>query len=72
MILYGIKNCDTVRKACRFLKQHHIDYDFVDLKQTQVSETTFLRWFALQSWETILNKRSPDLSSIVRCRKTKY
>jgi arsenate reductase-like glutaredoxin family protein len=42
--VYGIKNCDSVRKARRFLKASGIDYEFIDFRETPVSETEIRQW----------------------------
>ena len=42
--LYGIKNCDSVRKAVKFLKTEHIDYAFVDFRESPVDDATIRRW----------------------------
>jgi len=42
--LYGIKNCDSTRKAAKFLKAQHIDYTFIDFKETPVDEEVIQRW----------------------------
>jgi len=42
--VYGIKNCDTVKKALAFFKAHGIAYDFVDFKEAPVGCETVGRW----------------------------
>lgn len=44
MKLYGIKNCDTVKKALRFLQVENIDYEFIDLKTTALTDTQLKKW----------------------------
>jgi len=57
MKLYGISNCDTVKKARAWLSSHHIAGDFHDFKKQGVS-ATWLREVAAQTgWEALLNKR---------------
>ncbi len=56
--LYGIKNCDTVRKARQWLDAHGIDYTFHDLRSDGVSEADLRRWADAVGWETLLNRRS--------------
>ncbi len=34
IVLYGIKNCNSMKKACLFFEKHAINYDFVDFKKT--------------------------------------
>ena|SRR5690606_25159920 len=42
--LYGISNCDTVKKARAFLEQHGIPVNFIDFKKSPLSEVELLRW----------------------------
>jgi Spx/MgsR family transcriptional regulator len=57
MKLYGIKNCDSVRKARTFFKKHGIDYTFVDFKETPVGEETISKWLKKVSIDTLFNRR---------------
>lgn len=54
--LYGIANCDTVKKARRWLDEHAIDYHFHDYKKAQIQESTLQRWIAEVGWEKLLNR----------------
>ncbi len=56
--LYGIKNCDTVRKARRWLEQHAIDYRFHDLRDDGLTRARLTAWVKELGWETLLNRRS--------------
>jgi len=55
--LYGIKNCDSVRKARKFLKEHQIPYEFIDFRQTPVDETTIRSWLQHTDIKTLFNTR---------------
>ncbi|RFA28241.1 ArsC family reductase [Alkalilimnicola ehrlichii] len=57
MIVYGIKNCDTVRKARRWLDQRGVDYSFHDLRQDGLERSTVERWCQACDWECLLNRR---------------
>ncbi len=57
MKLYGIKTCDTVRKARKYLKEHGIDYTFVDMRAIPVGCETIDRWLEQVPIETLFNKR---------------
>jgi len=57
MILYGIKNCDSVKKARSWLEAHSIDYLFHDFRQQGLEESTVKEWLQSVDWETLLNKR---------------
>ena len=55
--MYGIANCDTIRKARRWLAGHGIDYLFHDYKKEGVDARQLARWVERVGWETLLNKR---------------
>jgi len=55
--LYGIPNCDTMKKARRWLADHGIDYEFHDYKKLGVDEARLDRWIDKVGWETLLNRR---------------
>lgn len=55
--IYGIPNCDTVKKARQWLAEHGIDYEFVDFKKTPPDAVLIERWLADVPLEVLLNKR---------------
>lgn len=55
--VYGIKNCDSVKKALKFFKTHNIDYDFVDFKATPVDAAKVTEWLQHTDLKTLLNTR---------------
>lgn len=55
--LYGIKNCDSVRKARKFLDAHKIPYDFYDLRANGISQALLKDWCTKVDWELLLNRR---------------
>ena len=57
MIVYGIKNCNTVKKALDWLSEHHIDYQFHDFKKLGVTENKLAEWAEKVGYEILLNKR---------------
>jgi Spx/MgsR family transcriptional regulator len=54
--IYGIKNCDTMKKARAWLDGHGVDYDFHDYKATGIDRTQLERWAKKVGWETLLNR----------------
>lgn len=54
--IYGIKNCDTMKKARTWLEGQGIAYDFHDYKASGVSREALQRWTAALGWETVLNR----------------
>lgn len=57
MKVYGIKNCDTVKKARAWLDLHGIAYEFVDLKRTPPSAEEIARWCDALGKTVVLNRR---------------
>jgi len=55
--LYGISNCDTIKKARKWLKDNDFDYEFHDYKKLGVPEKDLKAWVKQLGWETLLNKR---------------
>ena len=55
--LYGIPNCDTVKKARRWLDAQGIGYDFHDYKKEGADAGKLAAWSDAVGWEVLLNKR---------------
>jgi Spx/MgsR family transcriptional regulator len=55
--VYGIKTCDTVRKALKFLKERGIAFEFVDFKKTPVGCEKIDAWLEKVDIDTLFNKR---------------
>jgi Spx/MgsR family transcriptional regulator len=58
MLLYGIKNCDTVKKARKWLDEHEIPYEFHDFRDDGLNPVQLREWVSALGWETFVNKRS--------------
>ena len=56
LTLYGIPNCDTVKKARLWLDARKTAYTFHDYKKAGVDEISLRRWIAALGWETVLNR----------------
>ena len=54
--LYGIKNCDTMKKAWTWLDDHSIAYDFHDYKKSGIDRAHLERWCDEIGWEKLLNR----------------
>jgi arsenate reductase (glutaredoxin) len=54
--IYGIKNCDTMKKARAWLDKHKVDYDFHDYKVAGIERERLERWTKKVGWETLLNR----------------
>ncbi|MGM0564756.1 MAG: ArsC family reductase [Pseudomonadota bacterium] len=55
--LYGIKNCDTMKRARAWLEQRGVTYELHDYKKMGVPEDKLRAWIDCFGWETVLNKR---------------
>lgn len=71
ILLYGIHNCDTVKKARKWLDAQDIGYQFVDFRKDGTDKQKIARWIERAGAETVLNKRgttwrklSPDQQQI--------
>ena len=56
--LYGISNCDTVKKARRWLDEHHVDYTFRDVRKPPITSKEIKALLQLVDWQELLNKKS--------------
>jgi Spx/MgsR family transcriptional regulator len=56
--IYGIPNCDTMKKAMKWLNDHDLAYEFHDYKKWGVPENDLKLWVQNAGWEVVLNKRS--------------
>ena len=69
--IYGIKQCDSMKKAFAWLEQHQLAYTFHDYKKAGIDAETLAGWCAQLGWEALLNRRgttwrqlSPEQQSI--------
>jgi len=56
LVVYGIKNCDTMKKARAWLDGEGVSYRFHDYKAEGIDHQTLKRWIKAVGWETLLNK----------------
>ena len=54
--IYGIRNCDTMKKAWTWLDQHGVAYDFHDYKTAGIDRGRLEAWAGKVGWETLLNR----------------
>ncbi|MCC9598871.1 MULTISPECIES: ArsC family reductase [unclassified Rubrivivax] len=57
MIVYGIPNCDTVKRARAWLAEQGHDYRFHDFKKAGVPEVRLDAWIAALGWEPLVNRQ---------------
>jgi arsenate reductase len=55
--VYGIKNCDTVKKATDWLKKNKIDFEFHDYKTQGITSDKLKEWCKQTGWERLVNKK---------------
>jgi arsenate reductase len=54
--IYGIKNCDTMKKAFAWLDKHGVEYEFHDYKNKGIDREHLERWSKKTGWEMLLNR----------------
>ena len=59
VMLYGIPNCDTVKKARDWLTAHGVTHEFHDFKKQGVPQPQINHWITAAGWEKLLNRRGP-------------
>lgn len=55
--IYGIKNCDTIKKTLKWFDANDLEYEFVDYKKQPPSEQLAKAFISSFGWETAINKR---------------
>ncbi len=55
--MYGITNCDSVKKALDWFKTHHVAFEFHDYKKKGIAAGQLKKWCRQVSWELLLNKK---------------
>jgi arsenate reductase len=56
LVLYGIKACDTMKKARTWLDEHGLTYGFHDYKAAGIDRDSLTRWCNEHGWQTVLNR----------------
>ncbi len=56
--MYGIKNCDTIKKAQKFLQAKNVEFEFIDFRQNPIDEQTLQGFVDTVGWDKLINKRS--------------
>jgi arsenate reductase len=54
--IYGIRNCDTMKKARAWLEAHDVAYEFHDYKNSGIDRATLEKWAKTAGWEVLLNR----------------
>lgn len=69
MILYGISNCDTVKKARRWLDEQSVAYRFHDVRKDGLDAERLQRWIDALGWEKLLNKAGTTFRKLPEAQK---
>lgn len=64
VVLYGIKNCDTMKKAFAWCDEHGVAYEFHDYKKLGVPRDRLVAWCRAAGWKTLLNTRGPTFRKL--------
>lgn len=67
--VYGIRNCDTMKKAFAWLDKNKIAYDFHDYKKQGADEALLSRAIGEQGWENVLNKKGTTWRALPEAEK---
>ncbi|SMN16925.1 FIG138056: a glutathione-dependent thiol reductase [uncultured Candidatus Thioglobus sp.] len=69
MKMYGIKNCDTIKKARKFLDAHSIKFEFIDFRDQPLDESTLQSFVNTLGWDSLINKRSTTYRNLTDTQK---
>lgn len=62
--VYGLKNCDTCRKALNWLQSENIEHQFLDIRKDGFSEAELNRWLSVLGHEQLINRRGTSWRKI--------
>jgi len=62
--LYGIKNCDTMKKAWTWLEDHGVAYEFHDYKKAGIDRARLEGWVKQLGWELLLNRAGTSFKKL--------
>lgn len=69
MILYGISNCDTVKKARRWLDEHGVAHRFHDVRKDGLDAARLQGWIDALGWEKLLNRAGTTFRKLPDAQK---
>lgn len=67
--IYGIKNCDTMKKARTWLDENGVRYDFHDYKSAGIDKATLKAWSEEVGWEVLLNRAGTTFKKLADADK---
>jgi len=68
--IYGIRNCDTMKKARAWLDAHGVSYEFHDYKVSGVDRATLEKWARVVGWESLINRAGTTFRKLPDVAKT--
>lgn len=71
MKVYGIPNCDTVKKARAWLDTHGVEYEFHDYKKHGVDEALLAKWMGKVGWENLVNRKGVTWRKLTDAEKAR-
>lgn len=71
MIVYGIKNCGTIKKAITWLEENNIPFQFHDYKKLSVTTDKLQEWSQQTSWENLINRKGTTWRKLDDMQKEK-
>ena len=69
--VYGISNCDTVKRARAWLDSHHIAFQFHDFKKAGLDAAQLERWLTEADWQVLLNRAGATWRKLPEARRLK-
>lgn len=69
--IYGIKNCDTVKKSLAYLDKHKIAYEFHDYKKLGIEASKIKEWLKIVPLESLINTKGPTYRNLSEADKLK-
>lgn len=67
--LYGIPNCDTVKKARTWLLENGVDFTFHDFKKQGLDRATAARWLEQRDWDVLVNRKGTTWRNLTDAQK---
>ncbi len=69
-VLYGIKACDTMKKARTWLDEQGVSYAFHDYKSASIDRDSLQKWCSEHGWQTVLNRAGTTFRKLDEAQKT--
>ncbi len=69
-VIYGIPNCDTMKKARAWLESHGVAYEFHDYKKAGIERSKLEAWLKAVGWEVLLNRAGTTFRKLPESAKS--